>query len=110
MHSLTVNDKASLRFFYNFGVEYFQYLKTIHGVGNLMAMIDGDNVTLSNPYEQSPSVASDVDATPQHQLANDFQQFNLDAPDHETASPSKVNCNCFSVHTQSEERVDRPTG
>lgn len=94
MHAYIVNDKVSMRFFYNMGIEYFKYLKDVHGYGGVMAMIDGDNVTVSNAYDQSPSVASDVDATSQHQLANDFQQFNLDAPDVEAASPSKVNCYC----------------
>lgn len=86
----TVNDKSSLRFFYNLGVEYFKYLRDVHGYGGVMAMIDGDNV--NSAYDQSSSVAGDVDTTSQHQLANDFQQFNLDTPEIETQSPSKVIC------------------
>lgn len=88
-----MNDKVSIRFFYNLGIEYFKYLKDNQGYGSVMAMIDGDNVTVSSAgYEQSPSVASDVDTTSQHQLNNDFQQFNLDTPEIEAAaSPSKVN-------------------
>lgn len=77
-----------MRFFYNLGVEYFKYLRDMHGYGGVMAMIDGDNV--NSTYEQSSSVASDVDTTSQHQLTNDFQQFNLDGPEIETQSPSKV--------------------
>lgn len=79
-----------MRFFYNLGIEYFKYLKDVQGYGSVMAMIDGDNVAVSSAYEQSPSVASDVETTSQHQLANDFQQFNLDTPEVEAASPTKV--------------------
>lgn len=85
----TVNDKVSLRFFYNLGIEYFKFLQQVHGYGGVMAMIDGDNV--SGGYEPTPSVASDVDSTVQHQqLANDFQQLNFDSNEIETQSPSKV--------------------
>lgn len=84
-----VNDKVSLRFFYNLGIEYFKFLQQVHGYGGVMAMIDGDNV--SGGYEPTPSVASDVDSTVQHQqLANDFQQLNFDSNEIETQSPSKV--------------------
>lgn len=69
----------------------------MQGYGNVMAMLDGDNVTVSSAYEQTPSVASDVDATSQHQLASDFQQFNLDTPEIETASPSKVSTLSYST-------------
>lgn len=87
---LTVNDKASLRFYYNLGVEYYKYLQQIHGNGAVMAMMDGDNV--SNSYDQSSSMVNDVDTGSQHQqIINDFQQFNLDTNEIDTPSPSKVN-------------------
>lgn len=93
-----------MRFFYNLGVEYFKYLRDVHGYGGVMAMIDGDNV--NSTYEQTPSVASDVDTAAQHQLANDFQQFNLDVAEIETQSPSKV---IFFIISQTNQnfKIDR---
>lgn len=85
----TVNDKVSVRFFYNLGIEYFKYLQLTLGHNAVMAMIDGDCVT--SGYEHSPSVASDVDTESQQQVINDFQQLNLDTNEIETQSPSKVN-------------------
>lgn len=83
-----MNDKVSVRFFYNLGIEYFKYLHQVYGYGRVMAMIDGDNV--NSGYDQTPSVASDVDTTVQHQLTNDFQQMNFDSNETETQSPPKV--------------------
>lgn len=83
-----MSDKATLKFFFNLGIEYFSLLTKVHGYGGVMAMIDD---SANTGYEQlSSSVASDVDNTSQNQLVNDFQQVNLDSNEYETHSPSKV--------------------
>lgn len=91
----TVSDKVSLRFFYNLGIEYFKFLKQSFGYMRVMSMIDGDNV--NSGYDQSPSVASDVDATAQQQLTNDFHQLNFDSNEAEVQSPPKVIENAILV-------------
>lgn len=83
-----MNDKVTVRFFYNLGIEYFKHLQQVYGYGGVMAMIDGDSV--SPGYDQSPSVANDVDSTMQNQLNNDFQQMNFDTNEIEAQSPPKV--------------------
>lgn len=66
--AISVNDKSTVRFFYNFGIEYFKHLQTLYGHNQLMSMIEGDN------YEQAPS---DVDSQHNDMTAN-LQQMNLD--------------------------------
>lgn len=70
-----------MRFFYNLGIEYFKHLQSVHGLGHLMALIDGDV-----PFEAN---SSDVDSQ-QSQLTSDFQQMSFDGNDIEQPTPSKV--------------------
>lgn len=76
---LTVNDKVSLRFYYNLGVEYYKLLQHVYGTGTLMAMIDGD---MASNYDQPPS--SDGDG---QQVISDLQQLNIESNDIEVSSP-----------------------
>lgn len=81
-----MNDKTSLRFYYNLGVEYFKLLQNVHGHGQLMAMIDGEPCVSTNNYEQQPN---EID-NQQNQIATDLQQLSFDSNDVEIQSPSKV--------------------
>lgn len=80
-----VNDKVSVRFYYNLGIEYFKLLQQVHGYGQLMAMIDGEPCVGSTYVEQQTNVDSE-----QTQLTNDLQQINFESNEIEIQSPSKV--------------------
>lgn len=82
---LLVNDKTSLRFYYNLGVEYFKLLQNVYGNGQLMAMIDGEPC-IGNSFEQPPN---DMESQ-QNQIVSDLQQLNFEPNDAEIQSPSKV--------------------
>lgn len=77
----SVNDKVTVRFFYNLGIEYFKHLQMVHGHGHLMALIDGDTTFDTN--------ISEVDSQ-QSQLTSEFQQMGLDGNDIEQPTPLKV--------------------
>lgn len=77
---LLVNDKVTARFYYNLGVEYFKLLQQVHGHGQLMAMMDGDN------YEQQSGEME----SQQNQIVSDLQQLNFESNEVEIQSPSKV--------------------
>lgn len=83
----TVNDKTSLRFYYNLGVEYFKLLQNVHGTGQLMAMIDGEPCVTSSTYEQQPNEVE----IQQNQMVADLQQLNFESNENvEIQSPTKV--------------------
>ena len=80
----TVNDKVSVKFYYNLGIEYFKVLQQVYGHGQLMAMIDGEPCVGSNFDPQ----VNDIDPT--NQLVSDIQQMNFESNDIEIQSPTKV--------------------
>lgn len=79
-----MNDKVSVRFYYNLGVEYFKLLQQVHGYGQLMAMIDGEPC-VGSTYDQQTNIDGE-----QNQLATDLQQINFESNEIEVQSPSKV--------------------
>lgn len=82
-----MNDKVSVRFYYNLGIEYFKLLQNVHGHGQLMAMIDGEP-NANNNYDQQSS--NDHESQP-NQLAADIQQLSFaDVNEGDVPSPSKV--------------------
>lgn len=98
-----MNDKVSVRFFYNLGIEYFKFLQQVYGYGGVMAMIDGDSVT--SGYDHSPPAVSDVDTNVQ--LVSDFQQLNFDSNEIEAQSPSKVRKQPFLLNMNVSGVYDR---
>lgn len=66
--TISVLDPYTIRFYFNLGVEYWKQLQSIHGIGPLMAMIDGD------AFEQAQS---EVDSQHTDATAN-FQQMSLE--------------------------------
>ncbi|XP_031628547.1 protein ovarian tumor locus-like [Contarinia nasturtii] len=82
---LPLNDKASLKFYYNLGVEYYKLLQQVYGTGQLMAMIDGEPCVENNFDQQSSENESQ-----QNQLVSDMQQMNFESNDNDVqTSPSK---------------------
>lgn len=76
-----VNDKVSVRFYYNLGIEYYKLLQQVHGSGQLMAMIDGDSCVSTNNYD-------DVES---NQLVPEFQHLNFESnTEIDIQSPTKV--------------------
>lgn len=80
-----------MRFYYNLGVEYYKLLQSVHGTGQLMAMIDGDPCA-GNSFEQQ---SNEIDSQ-QNQMVSDLQQMNFESNDIEIQSPSKV-CNQLMI-------------
>lgn len=66
----SVNDKSTVRFFYNMGIEFFHNLQATYGLNQLLSMFENENCgadTSSIDYDSSA-----------HQLSNDFQQMSFD--------------------------------
>lgn len=77
-----MNDKVSLKFYYNLGIEYYKLLQQVYGTGQLMQMIDGE--PSDNQFEQQSNEN-------ENQLVADLQQLNFESNDVDNqASPSKV--------------------
>lgn len=80
-----MNDKVSVRFFYNLGIEYFKLFQHVYGYGQVMAMIDGEPNGTNNSDQQTPN---DLE----NQVIPELQNLNFgDFNDNEIPSPSKVN-------------------
>lgn len=76
----TVNDKSTMRFFYNLGIEYYKHLTTQYGHAYVMGLMDGPL------FEQTPS---ELDAP--NQLAVEFGQMTFDGSDpdvHQSKGPN----------------------
>lgn len=78
---VTVNDKVSVRFYYNLGIEYYKLLQQVHGHGQLMGMIDGEPGVGYDQQTNDPE---------QTQLVTDLQQLTFESNENEIQSPSKV--------------------
>lgn len=65
-----MNDKSTIRFFYNMGIEFFHNLQATYGMNQLLSMFENENC-----YADTSSVDYDSSA----QLSNDFQQMSFDA-------------------------------
>lgn len=74
---LKVNDKPTVRFFYNMGVEYFKYLSSVYGFDVVKSMANGD-------YFCEPT-AADIDP----QMFSDFQHMQLEAAEPDVNSQGK---------------------
>lgn len=77
-----------MRFYYNLGIEYFKLLQNVHGHGQLMAMIDGDQCVGNNNYDQQPN---EIENQQQNQIVSDLQQLNFESNEVDVPSPTKVN-------------------
>lgn len=80
-----MNDKVSVRFYYNLGIEYFKLLKQIGGHGQMMAMMDGESCVRG--FNFSDQQTNNIE---QNQLVADMQQINFESYESEIQSPSKV--------------------
>lgn len=73
----SVNDKSTIRFFYNMGIEFVQNLQATYGVNQLRSIFEGDNSCID-----TSSVDYDNNAA---QLSNDFQQASVEANEPEVS-------------------------
>lgn len=78
-----MNDKISIRFFYNLGIEYFKHLSAVYGYGQVMAMVDGEGLGM---YETNPN-----ELDPNQLLTAEFQQMVLDGNESEMHQQVKGN-------------------
>lgn len=84
----TVNDKQTLRFFFNLGIENFKNFQNVYGANAFQVIVDGNYV----PNDQlQPTPPSNEVEIPQNQIVDEFQQLNLDEGEVEIHTPSKVN-------------------
>lgn len=82
-----MNDKVSVRFYYNLGIEYFKLLQQVNGHGQLMAMIDGEP-NVGNNYDQQSS--NDPESQP-NQMVSEMQQLHFgEFNENDVQSPSMV--------------------
>lgn len=69
-----MNDKSTIRFFYNMGIEFFHNLQATYGMNQLLSMFES---------EKSCFDTSTGDYDNNTQLSNDFQQMSFDASEPE---------------------------
>lgn len=75
---------ATLRFFFNLGIEYFGSLQTAYGRNQLLAYINEEIDGLSSiDVDRGESVHS--------QMAAEFQQMSFESNDGNAQTPHKVN-------------------
>lgn len=81
-----VHDKATVRFYYNLGIEFFKNLQTTYGMNQLIQMFDTET-SLSDGYgvyeqERVESVSS--------QMTAEFQHMSIDPKESESKTPNKA--------------------
>lgn len=65
-----MNDRPTIRFFYNMGIEFFRNLQATYGMNQVLSMLESENGCADT---------SCIDYDSSGQLSNDFQQIAFES-------------------------------